>query len=238
MKVCAISDLHGYLPEIKPCDILLIAGDISPVDIQFNKPKMKEWLEDTFAKWIRSLPVEKVFLIAGNHDSYFENCSQGALLSFQQACCNLIYLENEVGYYYDENAQLWSIFGTPYCHTFGNWPFMRSEEFMIEKFSKIPEEVDIIITHDPPFACGDTDVILDAPVHRIGHVRLNEHLGNQPLRSVLEKTKYKLHVCGHIHSGDHIYNEGWKSVNVSYLDEYYQPKYSPFYIELEKPNVV
>ena len=45
MKIAGISDLHGYLPNIEKSDILLIAGDISPLNIQFNKPEMKKWLE-------------------------------------------------------------------------------------------------------------------------------------------------------------------------------------------------
>jgi Icc-related predicted phosphoesterase len=60
-----------------------------------------------------------------------------------------------------------------------------------------------------------------------------KHLGNKPLRERIENVDYKLLVCGHIHSGDHNFNEDWKVVNVSYLNESYEPHYPPFYIELE-----
>ena len=43
MKVTAISDLHGNLPIIdKPAEIMLIAGDVIPFNIQFNKYESKE----------------------------------------------------------------------------------------------------------------------------------------------------------------------------------------------------
>lgn len=231
MKVCAISDLHGYLPDIEQSDILLIAGDISPLNIQFNKPEMKKWLELQFAYWIKSLPVDRVFLIAGNHDSYFESVMQSNILALEFACDKLVYLKNECVHYYDKDCTLWSIFGTPYCSIFGNWPFMRSDEYLTEKFEEIPNDVDIIITHDAPYGFGQVDQIL-------GKKRWNneplESLGNKPLADKLKNINYKLTVCGHFHSGDHIYNEEFKIANVSYVNESYQPFYEPFYIELTK----
>lgn len=233
MKILALSDLHGFLPVItEPAEIAIIAGDIIPLEHQFNKPNSKKWLETDFAYWVRNLPVKRVYVIPGNHDAYFESISRGNILAFESACLILTLLINETAHYYDDNAQLWSIFGTPYCHIFGNWPFMRTEEYMTEKFKKIPDKCDIIISHDPPFNCGDCDVILEAPEHR--SQRMFQHLGNEPLANRIKEVEYKVLFCGHIHGGDHSFNEKFKTVNVSYLDEFYQPHYPPFYIELEK----
>jgi Icc-related predicted phosphoesterase len=232
LKIVAVSDLHGYLPEItEPADIMLIAGDISPLNIQFNKPKVKTWLETEFAYWIKSLPVDKVYMVAGNHDAYFENMNQMQLAELKTVCdFKLIYLLNDF-IIHRHNGEEYKIFGTPYCHIFGQWPFMREDWYMEKKFLSIPEECDIIISHDPPYNIGQVDQILES--RRWGR-EVPEHVGNPPLANQLAKTKFKLLVCGHIHSGDHYPFEfnGGVVVNVSVKDENYQPKYEPFYIEL------
>lgn len=231
MKICAISDLHGDFPIINKSDILLIAGDIVPLKIQFNKPESKKWLETEFAYWIKSLPVDRVYMVAGNHDAYFESINSMQLATFIEACeYKLKYLKNNWLIHRHELVQ-YSIFGTPYCHIFGSWPFMRTDEYMEEKFKEIPETVDIIISHDPPYGIGQVDQILESRRYN-NHVL--EHVGNPPLAKQLEKTKFKLLVCGHIHSGDHYpfeYNGGIV-VNVSVKDENYELKYEPFYYEI------
>lgn len=235
MKIIAISDLHGYLPTIEEqADIMLIAGDISPLRIQGSKVLMQEWMEEEFIPWINELKVEKVFLVAGNHCFYFQGISKSKILLLEKETnYKLKYLKNETTTYIDENGESWTIFGTPYCHIFGNWPFMLSEEALAEKFKEIPEEVDIIISHDPPYGVGFHDCNLQKAYSRSTGP---EHLGNKPLREQLEKTKFKLGVFGHIHSSDHNPTEfrGATVVGVSLLDEYYQPTYKPFIIELEK----
>lgn len=235
LKICAISDLHGDFPEIKePCDILLIAGDISPLDIQNNMVKMKVWLETEFSFWIKSIPCDKVFLIGGNHDKFLEKISQANLYTFEkQLEGKLKYLMNEEYNYIDKNLNSWSIFGTPYCHIFGNWSFMHSDEFMTEKFKNIPDKVDIIISHDPPFNIGNVDVVLEQT--RWSNHAL-EHLGNEPLRKRLEEIKFKFMCSGHIHSGEHDlvqFDEGM-CVNVSIKNEQYKVTYPPFYYTLYK----
>ena len=233
LKIVAVSDLHGYLPEItEPADIMLIAGDTIPLEIQFNKPKSKTWLETEFAYWIKSLPVDKVYMVAGNHDAWFEGTSPVNLGILKMACdFKLIYLENNWVIHRHE-GQEYKIFGNPYCHIFGNWPFMRTDEYMEEKFKSIPNEIDIIISHDPPYGIGQVDQILQTIRWSNHHL---EHVGNPPLAKRLSEIKFKLLVCGHIHSGDHEPFEfnGGKVVNVSIMNEAYNPTYEPFYYELE-----
>ena len=233
MRVAAISDLHGYLPKIEKSDILLIAGDISPLEIQFDKQKMKLWLETEFAYWIKSLPVDKVYMVAGNHDAYFEGINPMNLSELKQQCdFKLIYLKNDY-VVYRHNGLEYKIFGTPYCHIFGNWPFMRTDEYMEEKFQSIPEECDIIISHDPPYNIGQVDRILES--RRWSNIS-PRGCGNPQLAKQLEKTNFKLLVCGHIHSGDHYpfkLNLSGYVVNVSIKNEKYDVKYDPFYIEID-----
>lgn len=235
MKIIAISDLHGYLPEItEEADILLIAGDISPLYIQSNKLKMLEWLKTNFKEWVDNLPVDKIFLVAGNHDFVFESLTHSILLELLRLWkYKVVYLENQLATYIDKEGKEWSIFGTPYCHIFGNWPFMRSDEYLEEEFNKIPTPIDIIITHDPPYNVGFVDATLEIPYPRsIGP----KHCGNILLRNRLEKINYKLCVSGHIHSGNHSltkFNTG-ECINVSLLNESYEPTYKPFVTELIK----
>lgn len=238
MKIVAISDLHGELPIIeKEADIMIIAGDISPMLIQFHHPEMIRWLKGEFTEWIKGLPVEKVYLVAGNHDFVFQNASKSLIMELQFLTSQkLIYLKNESVKHIDSDGNIWNIFGTPYCHIFGSWAFMCNNSVLEEKFQEIPNEVDIIISHDPPFGVGYADVIMENPYNSYCGP---EHCGSKPLRNKLEQIKYKWLFCGHIHSGDHnptVFGEG-SVVNVSILDESYSMNYKPFYINIDYGSI-
>ena len=96
MKIAAISDLHGYLPEIEECDVLCICGDITPLEIQRNYLKTEEWITEIFLTWIKKLPCDKVFLVGGNHDFWFSSESESSIyrIIFSQEIYNLEYLYN------------------------------------------------------------------------------------------------------------------------------------------------
>lgn len=229
LKIVATSDFHGTLPEIiDPADIAIIAGDVSPFHIQFNKPACKVWFETEFADWIKRLPVDEVFMTPGNHDAYMENIATKNLSALRIACeGKLKILFNESAVYIDSYGLQWTIFGTPYCHEFGQWPFMRTENSLKDKFKKIPDKVDIIISHDPPFGISDADITFEVPANNY------MHLGNEPLAARLFNVNYKILFCGHLHTGDHRLNPYSRIVNVSYWNEHCDKSFLPFYTEIE-----
>ena len=219
MKICAISDLHGDLIDISPCNLLIICGDIVPLNKQTSGHKSLAWLRNKFIPWATDLPCDKVIFIAGNHDWVAEK-SSGHLFEMYPKYDKITYLFHE-----DYEYEGLKIFGTPYCQRFYNWAFMRDDEDLQQMYKCIPKDLDILITHDAPY--GVSDVLLQS-----GYTK--EHIGNKPLRdAILEKEpKYVLH--GHLHSTSHEFEllGSSKVVNCSIKDEQYQLVYDPIYFEI------
>jgi predicted phosphodiesterase len=72
MRIAALSDMHGQLPEIneiRPVDAVLIAGDIFPLRTDKNAGESLKWINTTFFDWIKELPAKKVIVTPGKHDS-------------------------------------------------------------------------------------------------------------------------------------------------------------------------
>lgn len=146
MKVCAISDLHGQFNfKIEPSDVLLICGDISPIIIQRDLQMMSFWIESVFIPWCNKLPVKKIFLIAGNHDFYLEKKKEQFLKQIENT--NIVYLQDE-SYTYTLDNKEYVIYGTPWCHQFGYWAFMTDDEELYQIYSQMPDNIDILLTHD------------------------------------------------------------------------------------------
>ena len=78
--IYAISDIHGYLPSIPPCDILLMAGDYNPYRALADQI---QWMNGPFKEWFHSLPARHIVWIGGNHDFALQNRSAGFLEPFK-----------------------------------------------------------------------------------------------------------------------------------------------------------
>ena len=226
MKIAVTSDLHGYLPKIEPCEILLICGDICPTE-NHNSSFQELWLINKFIPWVASCEVEKVMFIAGNHDFYFAKRNFNDINPIKD---KLVYMQNTLVYYksYFNNERIYKIFGTPYCKQFSNWAFMESPEMLHEYYSIIPEDLDIFISHDAPQIEG-LGMILEE-----GNWQYGNNAGNYSLGQFVLDRKPKYAFCGHIHSGDHnlINVDGIKLANVSLVNEEYEPVNPVLYLDI------
>lgn len=198
MKIACVADLHGFLPEVPEVDLLIIAGDITPLIPTLYH---LNWLEREFARWLEQQPPAVV--IAGNHDRVIER-RHGKEIIRALPC---IYLENEAV----EVAGI-KIWGSPYTPPFFNWAFMAAEEALETMFAKIPKDTELLVTHGPPRG------ILDPGYN-------DPHVGSTALlKRVNELPNLRMNVFGHLHEGRGITSVGKTTfVNASYVNDGYQP---------------
>lgn len=231
MKIIALSDLHGTLLSVEdyfePCELVCICGDIVPLNIQANSRKTRQWLINKFKPWCESLPCDKVIFIAGNHDIYLNNLDFMYTQFPKDKKVTYLFHENYV--YTSRSGKEYTIFGTPYCKLFGNWAFMEMDNVLDKLYQDIPENLDILLTHDQPFGYGDIILQEDCPWYDG-----KTHIGNKPLVKAIIEKRPRFQFNGHLHSCDHKLIEigETKHYNVSIKDEHYDPIYNPLIIEI------
>ena len=227
MKLFATSDLHGNLDGSDPigCDLAILAGDIAPLEgldyiSQFHQIA---WVREVFCDWCASFPDTTICVIPGNHDLFADE--GGFNIPWPKNVRFLVDAETEV------NGL--RIYGTPWVPRIsGCWAFEeKAPGDLRHKFEKIPDGLDILITHAPPRIPGsDIDKSLDVPK--------SPHYGSPDLLAAIQRIRPGLVFCGHIHSGDHtpctVRHDGTVTIvhNVSRLNEDYEPAYEPLVMEL------
>ena len=211
MRVAATSDLHGFLPGIPACDVLLVGGDVCPVE-DHAPAFQRRWLEGPFAEWLARLDAGVVVGIAGNHD-FVAEADPELMRSLPWT------------YLCDETADVdgLRIHGVPWTPTFMEWAFMQDDADLAAMWARIPADVDVLLTHGPPLGHGDL------AVHEL-------HCGSETLVARLPDLELlQLHAFGHIHEGGGSRDTlgGATLANVSYVDFDYRPVQPPEVFELE-----
>ena len=187
--VC-MSDTHHVGPKIDPKsvpkgDILLHAGDLT------SDGSLSELFE--FHEWIAKLQgFEHKVVIGGNHDMILDSkfhtqFSSEDISAFKAAMKDppYIFLSNEL-----VTVKGFSIYGSPISPDF--WGvFTLPHDQLDAHWARIPEAVDILLSHGPPLGHGDSD--LTAQGRRCGDDFLLEH--------VEKRVKPRYHVFGHLHEG-------------------------------------
>lgn len=205
MKFVLISDTHGLHDHVQvpPCDILIHAGDCTT---DAGRQSLREFLQ-----WFERQPAKYKILIAGNHDWAFEKWPDLARLMVKEVAPSVTYLQDSP--YEIEGIKFW---GSPVSPRFFDWAFNRDRGADIKRhWDMIPDDVDVLITHGPPYG------ILDFSGYDDGTDR---HVGCKDLLETLKRLKPKLHVHGHIH---HSYGalkiENTMHVNPTICNEAYYP---------------
>lgn len=208
MKIVCISDTHNKHREIEvpQGDILIHAGDFSG----HGKPSELS----AFNHWLGELPHRHKMIIAGNHDFLFERDPQLARSLITEA----IYLENEL-----IEIEGLRIYGSPATPWFFNWAFNYHRGPEIKAiWDRIPQAIDILITHGPPFE------ILDQVLN-------GKQVGCEMLAQWLDAQDHApaLHVFGHIHeAAGRIQKAQTTFINACQLDIRYRVQSNPQVFEL------
>ena len=237
MRIVCISDTHSLHNKmshsIPEGDILIHAGDIS------NKGGERD--VTNFVNWFQNIKgFDLKLFISGNHDFCFEKVNQPHhkgdydwlrnLMSPENLSqSDVVYLEDDhVTFISEEFSIPLTIYGSPWQPWFYDWAFNlpRLGEELYEKWSKIPLDTQILITHGPPNGFGDLVNNWRQP---------NANVGCELLRNKIEELNPLLNVFGHIHEGYGVYNNGKTTfVNASICTSEYQPINKPIIIDLKE----
>ena len=232
MKIVAISDIHGYIPESIPeCDVLCISGDIVPLEVQRGIEKSSDWLMNIFYPKLSEMPCKHVVMTWGNHD-FIGNVLYRAGHSGEEQTEMLFGVDSKCHILIDESVDIEGVkfYGTPWIPELSGWAFYNTSENLKDIFEKIPEDIDVLLTHCPP-KIGTQGVVLQRCWNHMRDFGCTE-LYNALSEKKFEKPLYVL--SGHIHTGNHKIEEydGIKYVNVSLKDEEYMVSYEPTIIEI------
>lgn len=175
-RLVCLADTHGLhrQADVPEGEFLLHAGDFlrtgtDPAEIE------------DFDDWLGGLRHPHKIVVAGNHDLLFERDPKQARKRLRQA----VYLENAAATI--GGLRFW---GSPVTPVLPDWAFSSGRCPDLRKFwTVVPERVDVLLTHGPPFGTLDREHIW------------GEHFGCRELTRAILRARPRLHVFGHVHGG-------------------------------------
>lgn len=211
MKIILLSDTHGLhsqISELPPADLIICAGDITNLGYP-------EEISD-FCQWYNQLNCKSKIFIPGNHDFDFQLNSEktNELVKKYKSISCLI----DETYTHDEIT----LYGSPWSPLPIGWAYsqLRDSNNFQKKWDKIPENINILITHAPAYG------ILDSSENK------DEKYGCKLLLEKIKKIKPQIHICGHIHTGNGYFFDGnTHFFNASIVNEQTEIIKKPFIID-------
>ena len=153
------------------------------------------------------MPARHVVATWGNHDF----CAHYGRIPARLRCTFLV----------DQSIEIEGLLvhGTPWTTPFSRWAFSEDEDVLEGCFSRIPDKIDILVAHSPPYGWHDRKVA-------------DEHRGSQALLAAIEQKRPRLVVCGHVHLARGGSDAPWGRIEcVPSLDERRHP-HTPAFLTL------
>lgn len=172
-------------------------------------------------EWLGSLPHKIKIITGGNHDHYLDDTfdytkKKQTILALMEKH-GLTYLEHES---YQLPAEFGSLclFVSPYAPIHLSGAFMLTD--MSEIWNTIPDAVDILVTHTPPFGYQDKVT------------RYDRHVGCQYLMDKIKRVKPRVCIFGHIHESHGYTLDGTLYINACLNNNRYKPVNKPITFDL------
>jgi Icc-related predicted phosphoesterase len=174
VRIVSTSDTHTHHDAVRvsECDLLIHAGDFTRRGTRAEAT--------AFLDWFARQPARHKLVTPGNHDRCCEK-DEAWFVREATARGTIPLIDSAVEI---EGVRIW---GSPITPLFRNMAFNRARGAAIaEHWAKIPERIDVLVTHGPPRGIGD-------------RMFLGAHVGCDDLRRALTRVRPRLHLFGHIH---------------------------------------
>ncbi len=187
LKIVCSADTHGmhrYL-EVPDGDVFIFAGDMTEAG---NEQSLID-----FNEFLGALPHKYKIIVDGNHDL--------APKKILDNITNAIYLQHDL--LNIENLKIW---GTSWSYWLKNQIELTKKQQDLSIFwQTIPSNIDILITHFPPYKIGDLTIS-------------GKHLGNRNLLDALKRIKTRYLIFGHIHEAYGVYKETFDDFDITFIN--------------------
>jgi Icc-related predicted phosphoesterase len=223
MTIGMMSDLHGIwknrewqkeIEGLPKCDLILNAGDYCTLGM--TKPRTRDFYSEVtdFSEWFAGLPGRDKITIQGNHEPMNEEEFTERKEAVHDVAPNVHFVAQ--GLVTIRGVKIYCSSGTSSTY---KWAWSVDEAGITRpRWSSIPYDTDILLTHKPPLGTLDKSIY-------------GYNLGNRELfaRVVqLMSHSLSLHVFGHVHDDRGIAKNGnTLFVNASICDRVCEGEYVP-----------
>lgn len=219
IRVVCLSDSHAKVPRyaIPRGDLLIHAGDLTNTGSLASIQQTIDWLKTLQKPWPGSSDgFRHIVVIAGNHDSYFDERSRSAndtRFSKRKLDWGKIhYLQHSALTLPFPDDRSLKVYGAPQIPKIGGkehaFQYPRGQDAWTDT---VPDDVDVLITHNPPKWHLD--------------LAQNGGLGDEFELAEAWRVKPTLHAFGHIHSG-HGKEEVWWDEGQKRYEEFLASAYN------------